>query len=80
MAQLGDVPRTTTETRRKGEMVIDIKPVGWAQKQPLLEYAPVWVTFADKPAPENGCEPVALYTKDQLEHAISQIGAGKSDA
>lgn len=42
-------------------------PVGYARKQDLLIYSPCWMTYAKKPAPENGHEAVSLYTQDQVD-------------
>jgi hypothetical protein len=46
-----------------------MKPIGYAQQQPLLEYAPMTMLYAMKPAPENGFEAFALYSEDQV-HVI----------
>lgn len=49
------------------------QPIGWARKQDLLEYSPAWMTYAMKPAPENGYEPVALYSRDQVEELLQKM-------
>lgn len=47
-----------------------VRPVGWARRQDLLLYSPAWMSYANRPEPENGHEPVALYTRDQFDAAV----------
>ncbi len=58
-----------------GELPFD--PIGYMRKQDGLEYAPCWMTYAVKPAPENGGEPAALYSEDQVRHMLAPQQAGE---
>lgn len=60
---------------RDGGRPLDLRvvPLGWARKQDLLTYAPCWMAYTVKPAPENGHEPVALYSQDQLDAATERL-------
>ncbi len=53
-----------------------IKPIGYAQMQPLLTYEPMVAMYSTKGEAENGYEMVSLYSADQvgciLEEALRQ--------
>ncbi len=42
------------------------KPIGYARKQDLAEYRPIIAMYANKMEAENGHEPMALYSEDQI--------------
>jgi hypothetical protein len=46
-------------------------PIAWARKQDLLQRDPCFMAYIDKPAAENGHEPVALHSQDQIEAAVA---------
>jgi hypothetical protein len=49
------------------------KPIGYAQKQPLLAYSQFWIGYSVKPESENGYEPVALYSEDQVRVLLATL-------
>ena len=53
---------------------LTVRPVGWARKQDLLQCDPCFMAYEAKPAAENGHEPVALYTEDQVIHELTRRG------
>lgn len=57
---------------KNGAKVELCKPIGYATKQPLLTYAPFTFIYATKPEPENGSEPVALFSEDQVREMLSR--------
>jgi len=54
-----------------------IKPIGYAQMQPLLTYEPMVPMYSTKGEAQNGYEMVSLYSADQvawiLEEAIAAL-------
>lgn len=52
---------------------LTVRPVGWARRQDLLQRDPCFMAYEAKPHAENGYEPVALYTEDQLLHELQRL-------
>jgi len=50
-----------------------IKPIGYAQMQPLLTYEPTVPMYSTKGESENGYEMVSLYSADQVGWILEEV-------
>jgi hypothetical protein len=53
--------------------VLTVAPVAWARRQDLLQRDACFMAYEAMPAAENGHEPMALYTEDQLLHELQRL-------